>query len=97
MSDNEKRVADYYGLDAQINQSMEEMAELIQALNKFRRSNGTKPLILNDVIEEIADVEIMLDQLKYLLHISQKRVDGVKDYKVNRAILRIDSELALRL
>lgn len=95
MSDNEKRVADYYGLDAQINQSMEEMAELIQALNKYRRSNGTQPL--GNVIEEIADVEIMLEQLKYLLDIEPVLIDEVKDYKVNRAILRIDSELALRL
>ena len=87
MSNEEKRVADYYGLDAQINQSMEEMAELIQALNKYRRSNGAKGTLEN-VIEEIADVEIMLEQLKYLLDIDSEKMGGIKAFKIRRAIDR---------
>ena len=84
MSNEEKRVADYYGLDAQINQSMEEMAELIQALNKYRRANRSL-IELRNVIEEIADVEIMLEQLKYLLDIEPERIDMVKAFKIRRA------------
>ena len=34
------KVADYYGYEAQSNQLVEECAELIQAVNKYRRARA---------------------------------------------------------
>ena len=53
-----------WGVQPQINQAMEECAELIQALNKFSRHKLIDP---TNLIEEIADVEIMLSQIKFII------------------------------
>ena len=56
-----------FGEIAQIDQATEEMAELIVALNKYKRyvnfRQGNKEEILAHIAEERADVEIMLNQL----------------------------------
>ena len=56
-----------FGEIAQIDQATEEMAELIVALNKYKRyvnfQQGDKEEILAHIAEERADVEIMLNQL----------------------------------
>ena len=56
-----------YGKDKQIVVAMEECAELTKELSKHLR--GKENLI--NISEEIADVEIMLDQLKFHLGISE--------------------------
>lgn len=54
---------DYYGIDRQVDQAIEEMAELTKALLKMRRPNHGN---LRNVLEEIVDVQIMLDQLRII-------------------------------
>ena len=93
--------ADYYGYDAQSNQLIEECAELIQAINKHKRVlhngqsvNMTLKESINNVSEEIADVEIMLAQIKYLLGINEQYIDTIKEMKIKRTAQRIEKELA---
>ena len=81
--------ADHYGYEEQRQQCIEECAELTQAINKYRRTqgHGKKPRIseqeaFRNLIEEIADVEVMLEQMKYLLKIEQHEVDCVKIAKI---------------
>lgn len=57
----EKAVATY-GVDSQLNMATEELAELIQAINKYRRLGSEKSV--EDLKSEMADVHIMLEQLK---------------------------------
>ena len=100
ISEELKRVADYYGYEEQSNQLIEECAELIQALNKYRRASGKgqpiaeyqKTTVLENIIEEIADVEVMLDQIKYLLNISEKDILTVKQAKTIRQRNRMQGE-----
>jgi NTP pyrophosphatase (non-canonical NTP hydrolase) len=93
-----KENAKYYGYEAQSNQLVEECAELIQAVSKYRRAvvglgqpvtEDKKTVALENYIEEIADVEIMLDQIKYLLQIPEDELEAVKLYKINRTRERI--------
>lgn len=88
-----KKVAEHYGYEAQSNQLIEECAELIQAVNKYRRAKGKgrdKELIaLDNLVEEITDVEIMLEQIKHLLQIPEGDIDAIKRYKVKRTMERI--------
>lgn len=88
-----KKVADYYGYEVQSNQLVEECAELIQAVSKYRRSvlgngqptaDGIKEIALENIVEEIADVEVMLEQVKYLLQIPEEDIEAVKLFKENR-------------
>ena len=73
-----KKIADYYGLSKQQRQLSEECAELIQASSKYlryREVSDVKDGIwehIQDIVEEIADVEIMLEQFKYLMNISDE-------------------------
>lgn len=69
------------------------MAELTVAINKFWRLGTAdyvfrKPEYEMNIFEEIADVEIMLEQMKYLLNCSN-HVEMVKDMKVRRQLERM--------
>lgn len=77
-----KYIADHYGLEHQLGKCKEELNELIEALG----SNCDTHLA-----EEIADVEIMISQIKYLRDIPTKRVDFVKKYKIQRQLQRIEN------
>lgn len=71
-----------YGEEPQCRQAMEECAELIQAINKCIRYPDRKDCH-NNLIEEIADVEIMLYQLKVIFNVSD---DEVFEVKVQKAV-----------
>ena len=98
ISDLNIKNAEHYGYVAQSNQLIEECAELIQAVSKYRRavervgepvSEDKKAIALDNLIEEIADVEIMLEQVKDLLQIPEEDIEAIKLYKVNRTRGRI--------
>ena len=64
-----KRAIEKWRKEAQIRQCMEECAELIQALNKYLRAEGSKDIYLTEEAmvharKEIADVSVMLDQME---------------------------------
>ena len=91
-----RKIADHYGLDSQLKQAVEEMAELIQAFNKYTRSRGSGQPTTTDeltarlnIIEEVADVEIMLSQVKYLLDISDDEIEAIKCIKLDRTLDRM--------
>lgn len=93
-----KKIADTYGYDAQSRQLIEEMAELTVALNKYyrvsiltpERVNFAERIKLGNIKEEIADVTIMLEQIKYLLQISDTDIDQIIEQKLNRQLERIE-------
>ena len=92
-------IAGYYGPTAQGRQCIEECAELIQAINKWDRaqSSGDPEKVkkaVGSIVEEIADVRIMLDQLIYLYGCSEE-VDKMMDGKINRQIVRIGMEIGM--
>ncbi|WP_257252717.1 hypothetical protein [Endozoicomonas sp. SESOKO3] len=67
----------YFGEQAQACQAMEECGELIRVLNKAFNRKDDKYLLY--VAEEIADLEIVLEQLK--------RIPEISDfYKINKMI-----------
>lgn len=95
--------AKYYGYEAQSNQLIEECAELIQAVNKYRRASTglgqvtstKKAIALGNLVEELADVEIMMEQVKYLLQIPAEDIMAVKQYKINRTKEHIEERKSL--
>ena len=88
-------IADYYGYEPQSRQLIEEMAELTVAINKLWRRHeygATNKEIAKahmDVLEEIADVTVMLCQIEYLLGIGNLALDYATERKLNRQIQRI--------
>lgn len=88
-------IADHYGYESQSRQLIEEMAELTVAINKaWRKTFDTVDKIPNmddeeRIVEEIADVEIMITQIEYLLGVSDMKLDNMIEQKLDRQIERI--------
>lgn len=57
------RAFEKWGTEIQVDIAIEELAELIQALVKIKRSTVSRHDALSGVSEEMADVQIMLEQL----------------------------------
>ena len=91
-------IADHYGVKSQINQCIEELSELIQALCKYKRKyNSDVPNYedseeLKHIAEELTDVGIMSEQLLYLLKIPEKEITKIAKDKMLRQIIRIRHE-----
>lgn len=82
------RAVEKYG-ERQLDQCQEELAELIVAISKYKRVSAkeegrTRVRAINDVIEEIADVRIMIKQVMMLLDISETEVSNIEISKLNR-------------
>ena len=67
-----------WGISSQLNMLIEEMAELMVEVRHIDRGIDSPGLP-----GEVADVEIMLEQLKYILAI-EKDVETIKELKINR-------------
>lgn len=86
------KIADHYGVNSQLDILQEECAELIQAVSKYRRTNDPNAFDRMHLEEEIADVEIMIAQIKYLMNLSEKDIRGIKNTKLERQLERMRKE-----
>lgn len=78
------KAIEVYGEDSQLNVAIEEMAELQKEICKRKRGIGSD---LN-LAEEIADVEIMLSQLKIITG-NARMVEVYKQRKIERLAERL--------
>lgn len=79
INDELRTIADHYGLEHQLGKCKEELGELIKAIDSLDEKA---------IVEEIADVEIMTEQLKQLMR-ADRVVELYKDYKIARQLRRI--------
>jgi len=78
-----------WGENAQIDMCLEEMSELAKALLKWRRYGGDVFMSDKAVLEEIADVQIMLDQMRILFG-STDTYEAVKLERLEKRLNRED-------
>ena len=86
-----KRAIEHYGPQNQMMIACEESAELIQAISKcirYKDDIETK----QHLTEEIADVLIMIDQLKIIMDIKDYEIRCYRDYKLQRLERRMNNE-----
>ena len=97
MTDNRiKTIADHYGLDIQLIQCASELNELGVEVLKMRLAKEANDInmqlaLLPSIVDEITDVEIMCEQLKYLFY-CKTAVENRKEYKINRQLERMGEE-----
>ena len=83
-----------YGIPVQKNICIEEMSELTKALLKLRRLNeadqkGVKGCeFQNNILEEIADVQITLDQMRLIYG----NITDQEEFKLNRLAQRLSGD-----
>lgn len=81
-----------FGLERQVDKAIEEMSELTTALLNLRQADrygrGRREDALVNVLEEMADVQIMLDQMK----LAFGETDGVEEVKLKALDHKIKME-----
>ena len=78
-----RRALNHYGIQRQVHKTTEECAELIAALHHWMDKRADAPA----VVEEIADVWIMVEQLRE--HFGPATVDAAIAYKLDRLAKRM--------
>ena len=82
-----KTIADHYGIKKQLRQLAEECSELaVEASHSARKGTTVK------IIEEIADVQIMIEQIIHLAKIDRCDIEDCINYKLDRQMKRIEKE-----
>lgn len=82
-----KTIADHYGIKKQLRQLAEECSELaVEASHSARKGTTVK------IIEEMADVEIMIEQIIYLAKIDKCDIQDCINFKLDRQMKRIEKE-----
>ena len=83
-----------YGESGQIDKFIEEASELIKALLKLRyaEKDYEKEICMDAVTEEMADVEIMLDQLVIIFQ-NRSKMDMKRNEKIMRLERRLDGKV----
>lgn len=95
-----KAAIDKYGNDSQLAVAQEECAELIQAISKLNRAGSsdhpgrTAKAAMNNLMEETADVGIMLDQIRIMY--PSKAYDTIRAQKIARLEKRINQKRSSR-
>ena len=97
MKEDLLKIITHYGLENQKRKFVEEVYELLDALaelnyNSMHFSNNLQRMI-EHLTEEIADVQVVLEQIKLYWSIDPDDIKRVMDYKINRTLGGIDEEL----
>ncbi|MCL2555393.1 MAG: antitoxin [Firmicutes bacterium] len=79
---------DKWGMNAQVGQTIEECAELIVVLQKY--INRTERPEVGKIVDEIADVEMMLAQMRLALGVDDETIKE----KIKQKFERLDLYLA---
>jgi hypothetical protein len=80
-----QKAIDTYGEDAQLWMVIEEMSELSKEICKFKRGKDN----FFEIADEMADVYIMLEQLKRLCAVPQDLIQQRIDFKFDRLRKRL--------
>jgi len=83
-----KKTIEKYGEDMQLMIAVEELAELQKEIIKWIRFGMRRDCI----IEEIADVEIMIEQTIMMLNIKVTDIEHIKDCKIKRLSNKFNME-----
>ena len=99
MNQRNKRNAEHFGVENQMIVLCEELAELTQAAGKWLRYHRKDPTlrknegeVMENLIEELADVSIMTDQIKHLLGIPEEAINEKRREKIQKVANKIDKE-----
>ena len=80
-------IADHYGIEKQLHQLAEECSELaVEASHSARKGVTVK------IIEEMADVLLMIEQVVYLANIAIEDIYECIRFKIDRQLERIKEE-----
>ena len=83
-----EKAIETYGKDMQLNVAIEELSELIKEICKSKRGADNR----DNIIEEMADCEIMFEQLQIIFDISGEEIGDTIIEKLDRLERRIEEK-----
>ena len=98
MKEDLLKIINHYGVMPQLKYFQSEVFELNEAIIEYENvkrfiSNVIEMrLTKQHIVEEIADVQVMLDQLQHYFEIEDKDILDMMQFKVNRQLDRIKRE-----
>ena len=81
-----KKAIQKYGIKLQTIKAIEELSELQKELCKAIVGNGNN----ENISEEIADVQIMIEQIKIMWGITYEKIEYIKKEKIERLKKRLE-------
>lgn len=84
------KIIEHYGEDHQRYKAAEELSELQTLLLQDANQNGKVPL--NRIIEELADVYVVLGQVELIYKIDSRDTGPIIEYKLDRTLKRMVNE-----
>lgn len=88
MRDDLLKIFNHYGVSKQLKKFNEESFELMEAIIDYENSIGSK----QHIIEEIADVFVLLRQFIEYYEITYDDIDIIRKQKIERQLKRIEEE-----
>ena len=83
-----QEIIDHYGEDHQKDKALEEMAELQKEILKEKDGKGD----IRHIIEELADVNVVLQQIQLVYGITDEQIEQVVQEKIERTLDVIEGE-----
>jgi len=88
MKEQLKEIIDHYGIDKQLKYIHSEYFELDEAIIQDEDGFGGK----HHIAEELADVMCMIKQFQYYYGITDKQIEDIMKFKIDRQLERIKNE-----
>lgn len=79
-----QKIIEHYGINNQLKKLSEEVYELQESILEQHNTEH--------VLEEYADVEVILEQIKQYFKLDDEKIELIKDYKIARQLYRIRKE-----
>lgn len=94
MDERIERIAGHYGYKNQKMILIEKMGELMQAIGKFDRAEKAQEIRSTGkaIEEKLVDVQIMIDQIRFLRGMPPEDFGEIYNYKLDRQIERLADE-----
>lgn len=90
MREQKMEIINFYGIPHQLKKLSEEVYEFQEAV---LMDYGNEEC-LEHIIEEFADIQVLLDQFKEFYEIDDEKIEDNKIIKINRTLERIKNENA---
>ena len=106
MKDKLLQIVNYYEIKNQLKYFQSEIFELNEAIIQYEMAkDDNKERIIKDgkprwnmdyykehITEEVADVMVMLGQIKYYYDLNKSKITKIMNYKIDRQLKRIEEE-----
>lgn len=91
IEDKQLQIIKYYGMENQLDQIIEESAEVTKAICKWKRNHRSSNCmeLLGLLTEELGDLKNLIEQLELYSDFIREGIYRTREYKTNREIDRI--------